>query len=83
MPYIIKSKRKKYDQFINQIKEIESKGDLEYCITKLQKIFMSSRKYRYSPLHDCVYATQHCADEFRRRCLDKRENKAIKENGDV
>lgn len=83
MPYIIRDKRKKYDKFLNKIKEIESKGALEYCVTKLQKIFMKTRENRYSFLHEAVYAVTHAADEFRRRHLDKREDEAIKKNGDI
>ena len=47
------------------------------------KKFMSSRESRYSNLHDVVYASAHCSDEFRRRYLDKREDQAIETNGDV
>ena len=47
------------------------------------KKFMSTREARYSTLHDCTYATQHCADEFRRLNLDKRENEARENNGDI
>jgi hypothetical protein len=45
--------------------------------------YMKDKEYRYSTLHDTVYAATHCGDEFRRRFLDARENTAIKENGDV
>ena len=83
MPYIKKIDRKKYDEVLNKIKEIDTKGDLEYCIFKLMKIYMSTREYRYSELHNTVYASEHCADEFRRRYLDIRENSAIETNGDI
>ena len=83
MPYIEQNKREYYDKFLNDIPVIVSKGDLEYCIFKLMKIYMSTRQYRYSILHDCVYAAQHCSDEFRRRYLDKREDTALETNGDV
>ena len=45
-------------------------------------IYMKSRDWRYSDLHDCAYAAQHSCDEFRRRFLDKREDEAIETNGD-
>jgi hypothetical protein len=84
MPYIKQIMRKKFDDILEkQMPSIETKGELEYCIFKLMKKFMSTREQRYSTLHDCVYAATHCADEFRRRYLDKREDEAIKENGDV
>ncbi len=83
MPYIKKEQRILYDPKLNQIREIKTKGDLEYCIFSLMKIYMSTRDFRYSTLHDCTYAAQHCSDEFRRRYLDKREDDARETNGDV
>ncbi len=86
MPYINKTQRKKYEKIENAIIEsdpIETKGDLEYLIFKLMRKYMITRDYRYTELHNCVYAVQHCADEFRRRFLDERENEARKINGDV
>jgi len=83
MPYIEQDARNKYLPILKEIQQIETKGDLEYCITVLMNIFMFTREHRYSPLHDCVYATMHCADEFRRRHLDKREDIAIEMNGDI
>ena len=83
MPYIQQKDRTKYDQILNQINLIETKGDLEYCLYKLMLKYMSTRERRYSQLHDCVYAAAHCSDEFRRRFLDKREDDAVMTNGDV
>lgn len=86
MPYIKKSDRAKYWQVlyeIDKLPEIETKGDLEFLIFTLMKKYMKTKEYRYSTLHDTVYASMHCADEFRRRYLDERENFALKENGDV
>ena len=83
MPYISEQDRKKYDNILKNIPSISTKGDLEYCIFKLMKMYMSEREFRYSDLHDCVYASMHSADEFRRRFLDKREDEAREKNGDV
>jgi len=83
MPYIKKSERVVFDEVIDKIPEIDNKGKLEYCIFKLMKKYMKNKEYRYSILHDVSYAAIHCGDEFRRRYLDKREDKAIEENGDV
>lgn len=86
MPYIQKEDRKKYETVMNCIRnlsEIETKGDLEYLVFALMKKFMMTRQFRYSTLHDCTYAIQHCADEFRRRYLDKREDEAREINGDI
>jgi len=83
MPYIDPIFGNQYDEILNQMPNIDSKGDLEYCVFKLMKRFMVNREFRYSTLHEVVYATQHCADEYRRRYLDKREDEAIESNGDV
>jgi hypothetical protein len=83
MPYIKNENRTAYDEILDVLTKISTKGDLEYCVTKLMKIFMATREFRYSDLHDCVYAVQHSADEFRRLYLDKREDEAREINGDV
>lgn len=87
MPYIDPKKRIDIDAHlvtqIRQMPNIETKGDLEYIIFALMKKYMSSREYKYSTLHDCVYSVAHVSDEFRRRYLDKREDQARETNGDV
>ena len=83
MPYIKPSERVPYDEVLNKMPDIQTKGDLEYCVFKLMGKFMTTREKRYSTLHDCAYAVMHCADEFRRRFLDARENVAREDNGDV
>lgn len=83
MPYIANPDRLQFDKILDQIIKIESKGYLEYCIFKLMKIYMKDRKLTYTELHNTTYAAQHCADEFRRRYLDEREDQAIMENGDI
>ncbi len=83
MPYISRNKRGEYDIILDNLPEIKTKGDLEYIVFKAMKKFMSTREFRYTPLHACVYAVQHCADEFRRRFLDKREDEARETNGDI
>jgi hypothetical protein len=83
MPYIKLNERLDYDKILNQMPDIKNKGDLEYCVFKLMKRFMKTREFRYSTLHEVVYAIMHCADEYRRRYLDKREDEARETNGDV
>jgi len=94
MPYIKQKDRKRFDKIFDKFKNCKSfndfydkdmimkdKGELEYCVMKLMKIYMSERPANYCSLHSCVYAVQHCSDEFCRRFLDKREDEAINENG--
>jgi len=86
MPYIRQEDRNKYGEILHSLKrlpEITSKGDLEFLIFLLMKKYMSTKESRYTTLHDCTYAAAHCSDEFRRRFLDKREDSALDENGDV
>jgi len=83
MPYIKQEDRKYFDIALDKIKSMDSKGELEYCIWKLMKIYMSSRQVSYTTLHDTAYAAHHCGDEFRRRYLDSRENFARETNGDI
>ncbi len=82
MPYIKQEQRKKFDSFLEQINTAD-KGELEYCIYKLMVQHMKKRDFRYRELHDITYASQHCADEFRRNYLDKREDIASQKNGKI
>ena len=83
MPYIKQEDRPQYNVVLDKLPEIKTKGDLEYCIFKVMKKFMETREKRYSNYHDCVYGAGHCSDEYRRRFLDKREDEAREENGDI
>ena len=83
MPYIKEELRTFYDGQLINITDIKTKGELEYIIFKLMKIYMSNKKYNYSNLHDAVYGCIHVGDEFRRRYLDEREDEARLNNGDI
>jgi hypothetical protein len=83
MPYIKKELRGCYDVIIDNLPDIQTKGELEYCVFKLIKKYMSAREYKYSNLHNAVYAAIHASEEFKRRFLDSREDQAIIENGDI
>jgi len=83
VPYIKFENRVKYDKALNDLSNIETKGDLEYCVFRLMQNYRLIHGEKYAQLHDCVYAVQHCSDEFRRRFLDIREDQARKENGDI
>jgi hypothetical protein len=83
MPYIKPIRRPPYRDVLDQLPAITCKGDLEYCIMWLQNHYMLYKNWSFDYLHDAVYAAQHCADEFRRQHLDKREDFAKAINGDV
>jgi len=83
MPYIDPKDRPKFRDVLNKMPIMKTKGELEYCIFVLMRQYMSELPIKYSNLHDTVYAAQHCADEFRRRFLDDREDAARASNGDI
>jgi hypothetical protein len=83
MPYIKRNQRPYFANALDTFPSIDSKGELEYCIFTLMVRYMENNVFNYTNLHDVAYAAQHCADEFRRRFLDVREDTARKENGDV
>ena len=83
MPYIKESDRQLFRPILADLPHFRNKGELEYCIFFLMQRYMDDKPRRYSNLHDTVYAAQHCADEFRRRFLDRREDMAIEKNGDI
>ncbi len=86
MPYIKEEDRIKFRDVINEIdalSSIKTKGELEYLIFTLMIRYKDTHEVNYSSLHDCCYAAAHCADEFRRRFLDVREDEARDLNGDI
>jgi hypothetical protein len=83
MPYIPPNERPQFEQVLLSLPHMGTKGQLEFVVFKLMRIYMQSREYRYSGLHECVKAVEHAAHEFERRFLDPREDAAIKENGDI
>ncbi len=84
MPYIKQERRPRFDKFFERIHTyLDNKGDLEYCITVLMHAYMHKRDYKYSNLHDAVYAAIHAGEEYKRLNLDVREDEAKYANGDV
>jgi hypothetical protein len=85
MPYILPSDREKFKDILSSLKNIpiKTKGELEFILFAILKEYMRERKVCYSELHDTVYACQHVAHEFERRFLDKREDEARQNNGDI
>ncbi len=83
MPYIKPYEREEYDKVLDNLIYIWNKGSLEYCVFKLFKIYMKFKPINYANLHDAVYAIIHVGEEIKRRFLDRREDYARKENGDI
>jgi hypothetical protein len=83
MPYINQTDRECFDKVLSKLPAMRNKGELEYCIFTLLVKYKDMRTFKYSELHDACYAAMHCADEFRRRFLDEREDEARLQNGDI
>lgn len=83
MPYIKREDRRRFDTVLYDLPVPDTKGELEYCIFYLMNLYAMHKVFNYTNLHDTVYAAHHCADEFRRRYLDVREDAAREQNGDV
>lgn len=83
MPYIKQKDREKFKNALELMPKFENKGELEYVVFYLMMHYMKYNAFRYTVLHDITYAVVHCADEFRRRWLDKRETQAREENGEI
>ncbi|MHC4104974.1 MAG: DUF6899 family protein [Planctomycetota bacterium] len=81
MPYISPDERNKFKTI--DLLFPATKGELEYCIFTLMVRYKNRHTFNYEQLHDITYSAQHCADEFRRRFLDKREDEARIQNGDI
>lgn len=85
MPHISQIRRFIYRNLLEEIQKttIDNKGELEYLIYNLLKRFMSTRDKKYSTLHEAVYGGIHACEEYKRLYLDKREDKAMAENGEA
>lgn len=82
MPYIKPEDREIWDLF--EIDPLHmTKGDLNYCISKLMLGFVRCNGKSYQTLSDAIAAANDAAAEFRRRMMDPYEDKKIKENGDI
>lgn len=83
MPYIKPEFRNKFNKMIDDCPKMVSKGELEFILFKICKIYMRDIEHNYSNLHDVSYAAVHVGEEIKRRFLDSREDWAMKQNGDI
>jgi hypothetical protein len=79
MPYITKKER---EDLLNGA-PIQTAGQLNYCITKMIKDYLSNKKFNYQVINDVVGALDGAKVEFQRRVVAPYEDKKITENGDV
>lgn len=88
MPYIPEEQRSKFLEHLDTIlNNINTKGELTYCLYYLLVYSFECniiyQKMGYEELSNICAAGQDATNEFRRKLLDKYEDKKIKENGDV
>lgn len=84
MPYITKDRREVFDKYLEKMaKEVETEGELNYCIYKLATLVTSRRGESYANLAMCSSAMEHAKLEWYRKRLAPYEDVKIAENGDI
>lgn len=85
MPYVDKIRRKAIfsESTTDFDSSLRNKGELNFRISELLGEYIENHGMSYQNLSDAKDAAVDAADEFRRRFLDKYEDKCIKLNGDL
>lgn len=84
MPYIIRERRDVFDNALKVLAgEVNSEGELNYCIYKLSMLFIERIGESYSNLSMCSSAMEHAKLEWYRKMLVPYEEEKIRENGDI
>lgn len=84
MPYIQKNRRKTLDScFLTLYLEIETKGELTYCLYRIVKDYIKMKGKSYQNISEAISSVADTEHELRRRVLNPYEDKKIKENGDI
>jgi hypothetical protein len=84
MPYIKPERRKTFDPHLEACAaEIETEGELNYCIYKVAALLIGRIGESYDNLSMCSSAMEHAKLEWYRRRLVPYEEKKIEENGDI
>lgn len=83
MPYITQADRLKFDAALEQLPPAETKGELNYLITKLMIQYLMHHGMSYTTLSDISNTPEEAAAEFRRRVTASYEDSKIDANGDV
>lgn len=85
MPYIEPNARTKFLKWEEELSklQINSPGELNYCVTRLFQRYLAQHEMMYVTLNDIVGAGHSAITEFQRRVVaDYEQEKKIK-NGDV
>lgn len=85
MPYIHRSRREAIfrESRTDFDSSLRTKGELNFRISELLGEYIETHGFSYQNLTDAKDAAIDAADEFRRRFIDKYEDKCIKKNDDL
>lgn len=84
MPYIEKVRRYIIDKHLLKVSdEISTSGEFNYCVYKLCKLWLDSKKVNYDSLSDCIKTLECAKLELYRMLLVPYEDMKIKENSNV
>lgn len=84
MPYITPERRAIFDEALAQAaSQLESEGEINYCIYKLCTLFIERVGESYDKLSMCSSAMEHAKLEWYRRRLAPYEDGKIVVNGDI
>ena len=84
MPYIPEKRRNVFDPLLEQLsREVQTQGELNYCIYKLSRLTAQRMGYSYDNLSMCSSAMEHAKLEWYRKVLAPYEDEKIREHGDI
>jgi hypothetical protein len=84
MPYIAKKERVKFEKPIQELADnIETDGDLNYCISLLMHKILEKRGVRYQNMNNIMGAIDCAKMEFYRTVASPYEDEKKTENGSV
>jgi hypothetical protein len=84
MPYIAKENRVKFEEPVQKLADnIESDGDLNYCISLLMHKILEKRGIRYQNMNNIMGAIDCAKMEFYRTVASPYEDEKKTENGSV
>jgi hypothetical protein len=84
MPYIAKEDRVKFEKPVQKFADnIETDGDLNYCISLLMHKVLKKRGVKYQNMNNIMGAIDCAKTEFYRTVASPYEDKKKAENGNV
>lgn len=84
MPYIKPDRRELLDDPLEELaREVQTEGEMNYCIYKLACLFIAKVGESYDHLSLCSSAMEHAKLEWYRRRVAPYEDAKIAENGDI